>query len=223
MSKSEQTSLKAIGQDLSLQSLEAIGIGLTKLGWVDIAGHREGSMIPHLQDPKLAVLAVAAILVIAALARLYFRIREGGTSDVWEELRPHYERAFPVDGSEGKAPSKSRDRETRVEAPQIRGLDPLERKRFLKRWKSVQSGFGDSPKRTIAEADELLSSLMKTLGYPLSDFDQRAALVSSCQFRVVEDYRSAHRIATRLGKNQETLEDLRTAMSQYRSLLEELV
>jgi hypothetical protein len=180
-------------------------------------------MIPHLQDPKLAVLTVTVILVIAALARLYFRLRAGGTSDVWEELRPHYERAFPWYGSEGKAASKSTHREARVEAPQIRDLDPLERKRYLQRWKSVQSGFGSSPKRTVAEADELLSSIMKTLGYPLSDFDQRAALVSSGQFRAVEDYRSAHRIAMRLGKNKETMEDLRTAMSQYHSLFEELV
>jgi hypothetical protein len=64
---------------------------------------------------------------------------------------------------------------------------------------------------------------MKTRGYPVSDFDQRAADISVDHPRVVENYRSAHEIALRLGKDQATTEDLRTAMIHYRSLFEELV
>ena len=41
--------------------------------------------------------------------------------------------------------------------------------------------------------------------------------------RVVENYRSAHEIALRVGKDAATTEDLRTAMIHYRSLFEELV
>jgi hypothetical protein len=40
---------------------------------------------------------------------------------------------------------------------------------------------------------------------------------------VVENYRSAHEIAFRVGKNGTSTEDLRTAMIHYRSLFEELV
>jgi hypothetical protein len=40
---------------------------------------------------------------------------------------------------------------------------------------------------------------------------------------VVENYRSAHEIALRVGKNEATTEELRTAMIHYRSLFEELV
>jgi hypothetical protein len=64
---------------------------------------------------------------------------------------------------------------------------------------------------------------MKTRGYPVSDFDQRAADISVAYPRVVENYRSAHEIALRVGKDEATTEDLRTAMIQYRSLFEELV
>jgi hypothetical protein len=64
---------------------------------------------------------------------------------------------------------------------------------------------------------------MKTRGYPVSDFDQRAADISVDYPRVVENYRSAHEIALRLGKDQAATEDLRTAMIHYRSLFEELV
>jgi hypothetical protein len=64
---------------------------------------------------------------------------------------------------------------------------------------------------------------VKTRGYPVSDFDQRAADISVDHPRVVENYRSAHEIALRVGKDQATTEDLRTAMIHYRSLFEELV
>jgi len=45
--------------------------------------------------------------------------------------------------------------------------------------KSVQSHFVDSPKEAVTEADDLVSSVMQSRGYPVSDFDQRAADVPS--------------------------------------------
>ena len=68
-----------------------------------------------------------------------------------------------------------------------------------------------------------MSSLMKTRGYPESDFDQRAADISVDHSRVMENYRSAHEIAVRVGKSEATTEELRTAMIHYRSLFDELV
>jgi hypothetical protein len=128
-----------------------------------------------------------------------------------------------VHGTERKAEAKLEDREKRVEKLNLRDLDPMERERFTKQWESVQSRFVDSPKGAVAEADDLVSSLMKVRGYPVSDFDQRAADISVDHPRVVENYRSAHDIALRVGKDGSTTEELRTAMIHYRSLFEELV
>jgi len=64
---------------------------------------------------------------------------------------------------------------------------------------------------------------MKVRGYPVSDFEQRAADISVAHPRVVGNYRSAHEIALRGGKDAATTEDLRTAMIHYRSLFDELV
>jgi hypothetical protein len=88
---------------------------------------------------------------------------------------------------------------------------------------AVQSRFVDSPKGAVAEGDDLVSSVMKARGYPVSDFDQSAADISVDHPRVVENYRSAHEIALRVGKDQARTEELRTAMIHYRSLFEELV
>jgi hypothetical protein len=174
-------------------------------------------------DPKLIVLAAVVALIIVVLAWLYVRKRRSTTADLRQKFGPEYERAVLKHGSERKAEAKLADREKRVEKLNVRNLDLMEHERFVKQWESVQSRFVDSPKGAVTEADDLVSALMKTRGYPVSDFDQRAADISVAHPRVVENYRSAHEIALRVGKDQATTEDLRTAMIHYRSLFEELV
>jgi|HubBroStandDraft_2_1064218.scaffolds.fasta_scaffold164392_1 hypothetical protein len=176
-----------------------------------------------LLDPKLIVLVGAVILIIAVVVWLYARKRKSTTADLRQRFGPEYERAVLTHGSERKAEAKLADREKRVEKLNIRDLDSMERERFSKRWEAVQSRFVDSPKGAVAEADDLVSSVMKARGYPLSDFDQRADDISVDHPRVMENYRSAHEIALRVGKEQASTEELRTAMIHYRDLFEELV
>jgi hypothetical protein len=163
------------------------------------------------------------ILVVAGLAWLYVRKLRTTTAGLQHKFGSEYRRPVQEHGSERKAEAKLADREKRVEKLNLRDLDPMEHERFSKQWESVQSRFVDSPKGAVTEADDLVSSVMKTRGYPVSDFDQRAADISVDHPRVVENYRSAHEIALRVGKDQATTEDLRTAMIHYRSLFEELV
>ena len=177
----------------------------------------------NLLDPKLIVLVAVVIVIIAVAAWLYVRKRSGTTADLKQKYGSEYERAVLTHGSERKAEAKLADREKRVEKLNIRDLDAMEHERFSKQWKSVQSRFVDSPKGAVAEADDLVSSVMKARGYPVSDFDQRAADISVDHPRVVENYRSAHELALRVGKDQASTEELRTAMIHYRSLFEELV
>jgi len=180
-------------------------------------------MNPNLLDPKFIALTAVVILIIAVLAVLYMRKRRSTTADLRQKFGPEYERAVQKHGSERKAEAKLADRQERVEKLNLRDLDPRESERFSKQWEAVQSRFVDSPKGAVAEADDLLSSLMKSRGYPVSDFDQCAADISVDHPRVVENYQSAHEIALRVGKDAATTEDLRTAMIHYRSLFEELV
>jgi hypothetical protein len=174
-------------------------------------------------DPKLIVLAAVVILVIAVLAWVYMRKRGSTTANLRQKFGPEYELAVRKHGSERKAEAQLAERQKRIETLNIRNLDPMEHERFSKQWESVQSRFVDSPRGAVAEADDLVTSLMKTRGYPVSDFDQRAADISVAHPRVVENYRAAHEIALRVGKDEATTEDLRTAMIHYRSLFEELV
>jgi hypothetical protein len=180
-------------------------------------------MNPHLLDPKFIMLAGVVILVIAVLVWLYMQKRRSTTVGLRQKFGPEYERAVQKHGSERKAEAKLANRQERVEKLNVRDLDPVERERFSTQWESVQSRFVDSPRGAVSEADDLVSTLMKTRGYPVSDFDQRADDISVDHPLVVENYRSAHHVALRVGANGASTEDLRTAMIHYRSLFEELV
>jgi len=179
--------------------------------------------LKQLMDPKLIALTFAVILVIAVLAWLYARRRRTTTAELRHRFGPEYELAVREHGSEHRAEAQLADRQKRVERLKIRDLDPTERERFSGQWHSLQSRFVDDPKGAVTEADTLVSSLMQTRGYPVADFNQRAADVSVDHPRVVANYRSAHEVALRLGKGEASTEDLRTAMIHYRSLFEELV
>jgi hypothetical protein len=175
----------------------------------------------NLMDPKLIALAAAVVVIVAVVIWLYVRKRRGTTAGLRQKFGAEYDRAVLTHGS--KAEAKLADREKRIEKLNIRDLDLTEHERYSKQWQAVQSRFVDSPKGAVAEADDLVSSVMKALGYPVSDFEQRAADISVDHPRVVEDYRSAHVITLRVGANAATTDDLRTAMIHYRSLFEELV
>lgn len=172
-------------------------------------------------DPRFIALAAAVIVIVAVSVWLYLRKRRKTTAGLRQKFGPEYDRAVLTHGS--KAETKLADREKRVEMLNIRHLDLTEHERFSKRREAVQTRFVDSPKGAVVEADDLVSSVMKARGYPVDNFDQRAADVSVDHPRVVKNYRSAHEIALRAGKEGATTEDLRTAMIHYRSLFEELV
>jgi len=181
----------------------------------------------NLLDPKFIVLAAVVILVIAVLAWAYVRKRRSTTTGLRQKFGPEYERAVQKHGSERKAEAKLADRQERVEKLKIRDLDPAERDRFSKQWESVQSRFVDSTKGAVAEPDDLESSLMKTRGYPVSDFEQRAADISVDHPRVrlgkaFTDERSSLEQQWDRGDSVST-EDLRVTLRHYRSFFDRLL
>ena len=114
-------------------------------------------------------------------------------------------------------------RADRVESFHIEPLGPGDRARFAESWRRVQARFVDGPGGAVTEADQLLRDVMSTRGYPVSDFEQRAADISVDHPLVLENYRAAHEIALRQMGGKATTEDLRQAMVHYRTLFEELV
>jgi hypothetical protein len=70
----------------------------------------------------------------------------------------------------------------------------------------------------VGEAHRLVKTVMRERGYPIDDFEQRAADISVDHPAVVEDYRVAYRVSKESAEGRATTEDLREAMVRYRSL-----
>jgi len=127
------------------------------------------------------------------------------------------------DGSRRHAEAGLKERTERVENLNIRPLGAGDRARFVESWSRVQARFVDGPGGAVTEADQLLRDVMSTRGYPVSDFEQRAADISVDHPLVMENYRTAHAIAVRQTQGQANTEDLRQAMIHYRTLFEDLL
>ena len=174
-------------------------------------------------DPKYVVLAIIVFVAIVVIGIAYSRSRRAASDRIRQRFGPEYERAVRESGSQRRAEAQLADRAKRVEKLNIRELVPIERERFTNQWNGLQLRFVDSPRGAVAEADDLIVLLMQTRGYPMGEFDQRAADISVYHPVVVDNYRAAHTIASRLRTGEVTTEELRKAMIHYRTLFDEMI
>ena len=86
-----------------------------------------------------------------------------------------------------------------------------------------QARFVDDPKGAVLEADHLVTEVMHARGYPVGDFEQRAADISVDHPDIVANYRAAREIVARYNEGKAGTEDLRRAMVCYRALFGELL
>ena len=169
----------------------------------------------------MIVLVVVAVVVLAAVGWLVWQRRR---SDVLrEQYGPEYDRTVRQMGDQRRAESELMKRQERVEQLDIRPLSASQRSDYMDRWRTVQAKFVDDPKGAVSDADALVEQVMKARGYPVADFDQRAADLSVHHPRVVENYRAARDIAMRHRRGEATTEDLRQAMVYCRALFQDLL
>jgi len=174
-----------------------------------------------MDNPVVIVLAVALVAAIAAAVWLYMRNRQ--TAALQNRFGPEYDRALSEHHDQGKAERDLRQREERVDHLNIRPLEREEQDRFADRWRAVQAQFVDDPTSATNDADELVGEVMAMRGYPVGDFEQRAADVSVHHPRVVEHYRAAHMIALNNARGDADTEQLRQALVHFRALFEDLL
>ncbi len=168
------------------------------------------------------VIAVIVLAAVAIIISVFLRKRRT------DKLRTQfggaeYTRAVNEGGGRRKAEAVLDQRAERVESMHIRTLAPADRARFVESWAKVQARFVDGPGSAVTDADQLLGDVMYTRGYPVTDFEQRAADISVDHPLVLDNYRAAHQIAMRQKLGQANTEDMRRAMIHYRTLFEELV
>lgn len=168
----------------------------------------------------IILIAIVAVIVIAAI---WWFVQSRRSKGLQEDFGPEYDRTVRQADSRRDAEAELRERRERVENLNIRPLSVTDRERFAHDWQDLQPRFVDDPQGAVNDADSLVADLMQTRGYPMGEFEQRAADISVDHPDVVNHYREAHRLAQRNASGQATTEEQRRAVVHYRELFDELL
>jgi hypothetical protein len=168
----------------------------------------------------IVIAVVVVLVVVVALAAASSRRRR---HHLQTRFGSEYDRTVEGADRRREAERELREREARHDELDLRPLSDASRQRYTQQWQEMQSGFVDRPQVAVADADRLITDLMRERGYPVDDFDTRSELVSVDHPDVVENYRTAHGIAVKTVEGRTSTEDLRQAVISYRALFEEIV
>jgi hypothetical protein len=168
-----------------------------------------------------------AVLAVIALVAVVLAVRSSATRRRSEHLQQHfgeeYERVVDRTGDQQAAEAELSERERNRKKLDIVALSPEAHAEFSRRWKSVQTAFVDNPSQAVHEADTLVTRVMRERGYPVDEFEQRAADISVDHPTVVENYRAAHDIYLAQNDGRVGTEIQREAFVHYRALFEKLL
>jgi hypothetical protein len=169
-------------------------------------------------------IAAAVITVVAALiVAVSFVSGRSKSKRLKEHYGREYERLVSETGGEKAAEKELTARERKHDKLDIVPLTPSALSDFTTRWNQVQTGFVDNPTTAVGVADRLVTEVMRERGYPVDDFDQRAADISVDHPQVVENYRTAHGIHLSQEHGDVNTEQQREAFVHYRALFEKLL
>jgi hypothetical protein len=161
----------------------------------------------------LVVLAVLVAGVVMTMRRRALRQRFG----------PEYDRLVAEQDSRSAAERELRERERRHAELTLRPLPAPDRARYAAEWADVQTHFVDEPAEAVRAGDELLTRLLREIGYPTDDYDERLATLSVEHARTLDQYREAHDISVRSEQGSASTEQLRQALVHYRALFADLL
>lgn len=170
-----------------------------------------------------AMLILIIVVVIAIAIAAWALIQKQRSQKLQRKFGREYDHTVQELGDSRKAEAELARREKRLSKLHIVALAPEQRQRFAQAWRDEQARFVDDPRMAVDRADSLVAEVMRARGYPVGDFEQRAADVSVDHPQVVDNYRAAHDIAVRDKNGKATTEELRKAMVHYRALFEDLL
>jgi hypothetical protein len=169
---------------------------------------------------QIVLISIVVIAVVAAAIVIFMHRR---TKKLRDRFGQEYQRTVEETGSRYKAEAELEKLEKRVKRYPLRPLSSADRDHFQQSWRTIQVTFVDDPGQALSEADQLLGKVMSARGYPVTDFEHRAAEISVDHASVVQHYRAGHEIAVRHSEGKATTEDLRQGMIHDRALFDELM
>lgn len=168
------------------------------------------------------ILVAVVFLVLGGLLVLAVN-RFQRTRRLRDRFGPEYEHIVKRVGDKRQAEDELEGRLAHVQNLNIRSLTAEEVNRFALEWQTIQTEFVDSPLTSVQKANRLIREVMGTRGYPVEDFEQRAADISVDYPDLVTHYRELHAIAKKGETATIDTEEMRQAMVHSRDLFENLI
>lgn len=168
-------------------------------------------------------LAALVLIAIAGLIVARSAVRRRRTDRLKQQFGREYDRTVFETGEQHAAEKELVARKRNRNKLDIRALTPDALQAYSHRWRQVQIAFVDRPSSTLDDADQLLTEVMRERGYPVDDFDRRAADISVDHPEIVENYRSAHVIHRSDRNGDVNTEEQRQAFVHYRVLFDKLL
>jgi hypothetical protein len=165
----------------------------------------------------VVVVAIPAVIVAVGIVR-----NRGKTRRHKQHYGREYQRLVSETGSEKAANRELTARERKRDKLDIVPLTPAALSNFTAGWQEVQVSFVDNPASAVGAADRLVTEVMRERGYPVDDFDRRAADISVDHPEIVEKYRAAHGVYA-AEQDDVSTEQQRDAFVHYRALFEKLL
>jgi hypothetical protein len=169
------------------------------------------------------VVVLVGVLFVIGAAVVWFVVGKKRSDGLKSRFGSEYDRAVKSSGSRRRGEAELGSRTERVSRLDIHPLSPGDHDRFAERWRSTQASFVDSPGGAVSAAETLVEEVMRARGYPVGDFDQRAADISVDHPRFVTNYREARDLALANQNGSANTEDLRRATVHYRALFDDLL
>jgi hypothetical protein len=167
----------------------------------------------------------AAVIFAVMLVMVIFLMVTGRkrTKRLKKHFGPEYERVVDEADDQRAGEEELVARERKRQELDIVALSQEAQARYVEQWRTVQTAFVDSPSRAVGDADRLVTLVMRERGYPIDDFDQRAADISVDHPDMVEHYRAAHTLHLAQEQGDIGTEAQREAFVHYRALFEKLL
>lgn len=176
-----------------------------------------------MDNQTIMIVLTSVVVLLAVVFVAWYAIRIWRSRKLREKFGPEYDYTLEKAESRRIAEETLLEREKRVNELAIQTLDSDMSDQYQTEWSEIQAEFVDQPSEAVKKADRLIIEVMIARGFPVADFDQRAADISVLYPDVVSNYRNAHEITMMSQHNGISTEDLRQAMVYYHSLFDELL
>jgi hypothetical protein len=172
----------------------------------------------------IVVLVVVGVLAIGAVL-----IEQRRSGALRSRFGPEYERELEARGDRRAAEAELRSRLRARKSMEIEDLSPAARARVVEQWRSVQAGFVDDPRQSLASATQLIEQVALDRGYRAEsgdgDGDGRSTepvdLVAIDHPHEAAELRKARQVLRSGG--EASIDDLRAAFLGARQLFDALV